>query len=105
MEGFKEGRSITRPPLLDGSNYSYWKAKMTAFLRSIDTKTWKDVCTGWTTPNITNNNVAVVKQNGDWTGVEEEATLAHNKALNTIFNVVDINVFKLINSCTVAMVA
>ncbi|GAA0187234.1 hypothetical protein LIER_34522 [Lithospermum erythrorhizon] len=48
MEGFKEGGSISRPPLFDGSNYAYWKTKMTAFLRSIDSKTWKAVRAGWT---------------------------------------------------------
>ncbi|GAA0172400.1 hypothetical protein LIER_26236 [Lithospermum erythrorhizon] len=56
MECFKKGGSITRPPLLDGLNYSYWKAKVTAFLRSIDTKTWKVVCTGLMTPTVTDKS-------------------------------------------------
>ncbi|GAA0158550.1 hypothetical protein LIER_15543 [Lithospermum erythrorhizon] len=68
MESFKEGGSISRPPLLDGSNYGYWKAKMTAFL-------------------------------------QDEAALANHKALNAIFNAVDINIFKLINTRNVAKVA
>ena len=30
------------------TNYSYWKARMIAFLKSIDNKTWKAVISGWT---------------------------------------------------------
>ncbi|GAA0169309.1 hypothetical protein LIER_23827 [Lithospermum erythrorhizon] len=105
MEGFKEEASISRPPLLDDSNYAYWKAKMTAFLRSIDSKTSKSVKAGWTAPTVTNNNVVTVKPVEEWTREEDEVVLANDKALNAIFNVVDINVFKLINTCTVAKTA
>ncbi|GAA0177020.1 hypothetical protein LIER_42122 [Lithospermum erythrorhizon] len=41
MKVSKEGGSITCPLLLDRTNYPYWKAKMTAFLKSVNTKTWK----------------------------------------------------------------
>ncbi|GAA0159519.1 hypothetical protein LIER_16273 [Lithospermum erythrorhizon] len=105
MEGFKERGSISRPPLLDGSKYAYWKAKMIAFLRSIDSKTWKSVIAKWMAPTVTNKNVVTVKPEAEWTGEEDEAVLTNDKALNPIFNVVDINVFKLINTCTVAKTA
>ncbi|GAA0172848.1 hypothetical protein LIER_41415 [Lithospermum erythrorhizon] len=77
MENFKEGGSISRPPLLDRSNYSYWKAKMTAFLLSIDTKTWK-----------------VVKPEADWTREENQASLSNHKDLRN-----------LINTCIVAKIS
>ncbi|MCI96656.1 gag-pol polyprotein, partial [Trifolium medium] len=33
----KEGGSVTKPPLLTGpNNYDYWKSRMSAFLKSID---------------------------------------------------------------------
>ncbi|GAA0158793.1 hypothetical protein LIER_15730 [Lithospermum erythrorhizon] len=67
MEGVKEGSSITRPLLLDGTNYPYWKAKMTAFLRSVDTKNWKAMLTGWTTLTQNSNaRVDVVKYEVEW---------------------------------------
>jgi hypothetical protein len=28
MDNNKDGGSINRPPVLDGSNYTYWKARM-----------------------------------------------------------------------------
>ena len=46
----KEGGFVNRPPLLDGSNYYYWKSRMSAFLKSFDTKTWKVVLKDWEHP-------------------------------------------------------
>ncbi|GAA0149773.1 hypothetical protein LIER_08870 [Lithospermum erythrorhizon] len=103
MEGNQEGSSITRPPRLDGSNYPYWKAKMTAFLRSVDTRTWKAVLTGWTEPTEANEEgILVVKEEQNWTNVEAEVSLGNSNALNAIFCAVSPEVFKLISSCTVA---
>ena len=30
-----------KPPQFDGSNYPYWKAKMTTYIKSINSKVWK----------------------------------------------------------------
>ncbi|CAM8929008.1 unnamed protein product [Rhodiola kirilowii] len=46
----KEGQTITRPPLLEGSNYATWKPVMRSFLKSLDEKAWKAVLKGWTEP-------------------------------------------------------
>ncbi|KAK2421453.1 gag-protease polyprotein [Trifolium repens] len=43
----KEGGFVNRPPMLTGSNYDHWKPKMIAFLKSIDSRTWKAVLKGW----------------------------------------------------------
>src|ERR1044072_236527 len=104
----KEGGSINRPPILDGTNYDYRKARMTAFLRSIDNKTWKSIVKGWTPPvnKTTSENSSAttieLKNEEDWTTEEDEAALANSKAINAIFNGVDKNMFRLINTCTVA---
>ncbi|CAM8917049.1 unnamed protein product [Rhodiola kirilowii] len=50
----KEGQSITRPPLLEGSNYATWKPVMRSFLKSLDEKAWKAVLKGWTEPIMNN---------------------------------------------------
>jgi len=39
----KEGGFVNRPPLLDGSNYDYWKSHMSVFLKSIESRTWKAI--------------------------------------------------------------
>jgi len=47
----KEGGFVNRPPLLDGTNYDYWKSRMSAYLKSINSKTWKAVLRGWAAPD------------------------------------------------------
>ncbi|GAA0163613.1 hypothetical protein LIER_19434 [Lithospermum erythrorhizon] len=90
MEGNKEGSCISCPPQLDGTHYPYWKVKMTAFLR-------------WTAPRQNNaEGVAVVKKEANWTNDEAKLSLGNNKTWNAILCVVDVEVFKLISSCTVA---
>ena len=32
-----------KPPQFDGSNYPYWKANMTTYIKSINIKVWKVV--------------------------------------------------------------
>jgi len=60
----KEGGFVSRAPLLDGSNYDYWKSYMSAFLKSIDNKTRKAVLKGWEHPMTVDkdgNKTAVLK--------------------------------------------
>ncbi|MCI87142.1 gag-pol polyprotein, partial [Trifolium medium] len=49
----KDGGSINGPAVLDGSNYDYWKARMVAFLESMDNRAWKADIKGWTHPIVT----------------------------------------------------
>ncbi|KAK2417459.1 putative mitochondrial protein [Trifolium repens] len=102
----KEGGYMNRPPLLTGSaNYDSWKSKMMAFLRSIDSKVWKVVLTGWEQPTYASKegtSTGIVKPEVEWT-TEEEAVANHNhKAIYALFNGVDTSVFKLIKNCVSA---
>ena len=103
METFKEGGAISRPPLLDGSNYAYWKARMKAFLNAIDAQAWKAILTGWTHPTTTDEKGEKVhKPEVEWTTTEDHLATSNSKALNAIFNAVDLNQFKLISTCETA---
>ncbi|CAM8972811.1 unnamed protein product [Rhodiola kirilowii] len=46
----REGQNITRPPLLEGNKYGYWRVRMKAFLKSQDESVWEAVEQGWTDP-------------------------------------------------------
>ncbi|KAK2421943.1 gag-protease polyprotein [Trifolium repens] len=95
--------SINRPPVLDGSNYDYWKARMVAFLKSMDQKAWRAIITGWNHPIVTaEDDSTSLKGVADWSPEEETEASGNSKALNAIFNGVDENIFKLINTCTEA---
>ena len=41
-----EGHSTNRPPLFNGSDYNYWKARMTIYLQSIDYSLWEVIENG-----------------------------------------------------------
>ncbi|CAM8934325.1 unnamed protein product [Rhodiola kirilowii] len=99
----KEGQSITRPPLLEGSNYATWKPVMRSFLKSLDEKAWKAVLKGWTEPMMNNlTREPIAKPEALWTEEEDKASMGNSKALNAIFSAVDENVMKLIINCEVA---
>jgi len=96
---------VNIPPLLDGSNYHYWKSRLSAFLKSIDSRTWKAVLKDWEHPvelDAEGNRTDVLKPEEEWTDVEDELALGNSKALNALFNGVDKNMFRLIKQCTVA---
>ncbi|KAK2355658.1 gag-protease polyprotein [Trifolium repens] len=102
----KDGGYMNSPPLLNGSsNYDQWKSKMTAFLRSIDSKVWKVVLTGWECPTYTSKegtSTGVKKPEVEWTPEEETAAHYNHKAIYALFNGVDASVFKLIKNCVSA---
>ncbi|CAJ2633141.1 unnamed protein product [Trifolium pratense] len=102
----KEGGTISRPPLLIGpENYDYWKSKMMVFLKSIDSRTWKAVENGWEPPVVIDKDgkkTSEIKPTKDYSKDEDDLALGNSKALNAIFNGVDINMFRLVKRCTVA---
>lgn len=102
IDNTMDGWSINRPHVLDGKNYDYWKAKMLAFLISIDIKTWKVVVKGLKHLVITYEDGSTsLKPGANWSKDEYDKTLGNDKALNVIFNGVDKNMFRLIQTCIV----
>ncbi|XP_012834159.1 PREDICTED: uncharacterized protein LOC105955000 [Erythranthe guttata] len=100
MNTQREGSSTIRPPLLIGSNYSYWKSKMKMFIKSIDERAWRAIITGWTPPMIKGEDKEeVFKPEADWSDGEILLANYNSRALNAIFSGVDDNQFKLIASC------
>ena len=74
MDFLREGGSVQRPPLLDGTNYSYWKARMKAFIKSVDEKAWKAILTGWDHPMTRNDKrESVLKPEVEWTANEDNS--------------------------------
>ncbi|TYJ98064.1 gag-proteinase polyprotein [Cucumis melo var. makuwa] len=103
MDFVREGTSTTKPSILDGTNYGYWKAKMIAFLKSVDSRSWKSVLTGWEPPSIIDaTGIITLKPKIPWNKEEDEESFGNSKVLNALLNGVDQNVLKLINTCTSA---
>jgi hypothetical protein len=72
---------------------------MSAFLKSIDNKTWKEVLKGWEHPvqlDVDGNMTEVLKPEEEWSAAEDELAPGNSKALNALFNGVHQNMFRLI---------
>ncbi|TYJ98252.1 uncharacterized protein E5676_scaffold2294G00010 [Cucumis melo var. makuwa] len=95
MEIIREGPSALHPPILDGKNYSYWKPHMIFFIKTLNGKAWRALVAGYDPPMITVNGVSVPKPEVDWTNAEEQASVGNARALNAIFNGVDLNALRM----------
>ena len=96
--------SVNRPPVLDGSNYHYWKIRIRTYIKSIKVRAWKSVLEGYVWPTIgpDADGDVVPKPETQWTGDDFLASSYNEKALNAIFSHVDPHMFKLIQNCTTA---
>eukprot|EP00253_Pinus_taeda_P034669 PITA_34669 len=52
MSNYEREASI-RPPVFDGTNFVYWKVRVTTYLQSLGTKVWDIIDTGYTFPSTT----------------------------------------------------
>ncbi|KAL5772881.1 hypothetical protein ACOSQ2_012805 [Xanthoceras sorbifolium] len=64
----REGASHTKPPLLNDTNYSFWKVRMRAYLKSIDEHVWISIEEGYTPPTTTSEDgIRTLKPKSTWT--------------------------------------
>ena len=87
-------------PMLDGSNYNYWKIRMTVYLQSLDERIWQTVLDGYSRPTVDNEGVVGPKPVATWTARELEAARWNSQGLNAILSHVTQEEFKKISNCT-----
>ncbi|KAK0607415.1 hypothetical protein LWI29_014626 [Acer saccharum] len=97
-----EGASNSRPPLLKGHNYGFWKLRMKAYIRSIDERAWMTVEEGYLAPNKIVDGVTVSKSRSEWSTNEFELAKWHHRAVNAIFGGVDSRQFSYIQNLETA---
>ena len=73
-----EGASNSRPPLLKGHNYGFWKLRMKAYICSIDERARMTVEEGYLVPNKSENGVTVSKSKSEWITNEFELAKWHH---------------------------
>jgi len=78
-----EGRSIVRPPLFKGTNFSYWKHAMQIFIESIDMELWKIMNSGpYSILKIKNDKGEFVdKPKDQYTSADWERLTKNSKAI------------------------
>lgn len=103
MSFLNEGGSISCPPLLDETNYPYWKSRIWAFIRALDIKAWRSILTGWSHPTIKADDGTVsLKPEIDWSPQDDLLASYNTKALHAIFNGCDVEQIKPVSSCETA---
>ncbi|MFV0960615.1 hypothetical protein QML37_29340 [Klebsiella pneumoniae] len=89
----KEGNSAVRPPLFDGTDYAYWKVRMSIFLQSMDWEVWNIVGEKYEAPS---SNFS------QWTNEEKKNASLNSKAMNALYCAVNKVEFNRISQCTSA---
>ena len=72
---------------------------MIFFIKTLNGRAWRALVAGYEPLMITVDGVSAPKPEVDWIDAEEQTSVGNSRALNAIFNGVDLNMFKLINSC------
>ncbi|XP_068319811.1 uncharacterized protein [Pyrus communis] len=108
--------SISNPPYFDGENYGAWKAKMKAFLWSLDACVWNTVVFGYSPPTKTiihkskkiseegkaNSDVVaeeiVLKPHEEWTLADQTHSMNNQKGLNALFTALSPDQFSNISN-------
>ena len=88
--GIVEGQSSHRPPLLDGTNYAYWKTRMTFWIKSQDERIWEVIEEGNYVPKKQETSKVgtidvtseVIKTKAEWTEDDYRRIAFNNKAIN-----------------------
>ncbi|VFQ93680.1 unnamed protein product, partial [Cuscuta campestris] len=100
--GVTEGQSTTRPPLFDGTNYSYWKERMRIFIQSNDYKLWLIVKNGCGVPMKKVGEVNVPKTKEEFTDEYCKKMELNAKAINMIYCGVNVDDYRKISRCETA---
>ena len=61
MSNYEREASI-RPPIFYGTNFVYWKVRVTTYLQSLGTEVWDIIDTGYTFPSATPTDPAEKKE-------------------------------------------
>ena len=97
-----EGLSIMSPSLLDGFNYSSWKACIRVFVKFINEQAWLSIENGWCPPMMTVDSKTIPKPQEQWNDNDLEKYVWNSKVINIIFNGVTPENLSHISMCETA---
>ena len=94
-----EGQSVSRPPLFNGSNYSYWKTRMENFMKSVDINCWRNVITGPRIPMKVVGDELVRKTEEEYTDADWNDIAINAKAINILHCALDATEYNKVSGC------
>ncbi|VFQ72004.1 unnamed protein product [Cuscuta campestris] len=101
-EGIGEGQSTSRPPLFDGTNYTYWKERMRIYIRSTNFQLWLVIKNGKETPMKKVGEKLVTKTEDEFDAEDIKKVENYAKAINMLYCTVNPDDYRKISCCTTA---
>jgi len=81
---YNQGRSTTRPPLFNGTNFSYWKNLMQMFIKTEDYKLWNIITKRPYVPMTTVDGKTLKKTEEQYTQEDFARLLKSCKAMHIL---------------------
>ncbi|VFQ97986.1 unnamed protein product [Cuscuta campestris] len=100
--GIGEGQSTSRPPLFDGTNYTYWKERMRIYIRSTNFQLWLVIKNGEETPMMKVGEKLVPKTEDEFDAEDIQKVENYAKAINMLYYAVNPDDYRKISCCTTA---
>ncbi|VFQ79952.1 unnamed protein product [Cuscuta campestris] len=100
--GLGEGQSTTRPPLFDGTNYTYWKERMRIYIQSTNFLLWRIIKNGEDVPMKKVGETNVPKTENEYDAQDIKKMENNAKAINIIYCAVNPDDYRKISCCTTA---
>ena len=97
-----ESFATNRPPFFMGTDYPYWKTKMTWFLQSTDLDIWDIIEDGSTFPSKLVDRVMVLKPKEEWNVRDRRNFQLNAKVVYTLQCSMDRNEYNRICQCKLA---
>ena len=94
---YGKGHSTNRPPLFNGSDFTYWKARMRIYFQAIDFDLWHDVTNGPHTPTVLVKGVPTPKPINNYSGDDKKLASMDAKAMNILYCAFERNKFNRIS--------
>ncbi|VFQ76179.1 unnamed protein product [Cuscuta campestris] len=100
--GIGEGQSTSRPPLFDGTNYTYWKEWMRIYIRSTNFELWLVIKNGEEMPMKKVGEKLVPKTEDEFDAEDVKKVENYAKAINMLYCAVNPVDYRKISCCTIA---
>ncbi|VFR00751.1 unnamed protein product, partial [Cuscuta campestris] len=100
--GIGEGQSTSRPPLFDGTNYSYWKERMRIYICSTNFQLWLVIKNGEEIPMKKVGETTVPKTENEFGAEDIKKIENYAKAINMLYCAVNPDDYRKISCCTTA---
>ncbi|VFQ83106.1 unnamed protein product [Cuscuta campestris] len=100
--GLGERQSTTRPPLYDGTNYTYWKERMRIYIQSTNFLLWRIIKNGEDVPMKKVGETNVPKTEDEYVAQDIKKVENNAKAINIIYCAVNPDDYRKISYCSTA---